>query len=111
MTLTTDSTPEDNYLLLGWMLAGKLAEWLNMKVGVIQLVPDGPYMLLIDLPSGQVSVQIPNNVMEGKWKSWTDQPEDRPFQKELDSVMDCLYGVLISKHVLLIPQDKKEETE
>ncbi len=111
MTLTAESTPEDNYLLLGWMLAGKLAEWLNMKVGVAQLVPDGPYMLLIDLPSGQVSVQIPNNVMEGNWKSWTDQPEDRSFQAELDSVLDCLYGVLVSKHVLLIPQEKKEETE
>jgi len=111
MTLIAESTPEDNYLLLGWLLAGKLAEWLNMKVGVSQFTSDGPYMLLIDLPSGQVSIQIPNSVMEGKWKSWTEQPEDRTFQEEIDSVMDCLYGVLISKQILVIPQDKKEETE
>lgn len=105
------STPEENYFMLGWMLAGKLAEWLNMNVGMIQLVPEGPYMLIIDLPSGQVSVQLPNEVVEGRWKSWTAQPEERTFQQEIDSVMDCLYGVLVSKHVLMIPQEKKEETE
>lgn len=95
---------------LGWLLAGKLAEWHGMNVGMIQLVPDGPYLLVIDLPSGQISIQIPSKAVEGRWKAWVDKPEDHNDIEDRKAILDCLYGILVSKHVLMIPE-QKETTE
>ena len=102
---------EEKQLYMGWLLAGKLAEWLGMEVGMIQLVPEGPYLLVIDLPSGQISVEIPAKFTEGKWKNWETKPEDMSSEDVEKAIFDCLYGILTQRHVLLIPQDKKETTE
>lgn len=106
-----DEIEERGYL--GWLLAGKLAEWLNMEVGMYQSeFDDKPdhYTLVIELPSEKVTVNIPSKYVEGRWKKY-----EKPFTyygsyKRFSAVMDCLYGILVSKHVLMIPE-KKETTE
>lgn len=95
----------------GWLLAAKLAEWLGMEVGVTKHEESDTYAVVIELPSGQIHNVIPGYMMEGKWKSFDESKyEERRIDEELKSIEDCLFGTLVSKHVLLIPE-QKEETE
>lgn len=106
----TNSSDEKQNLYLGWLLAAKLAEWLGMDVG---MKSDGDTIIfIIELPSGPVGIQIPRQSAFGKWKEYKKSIVALELSTEQthEAIMDCLYGVLVSKLVLMIPE-KKDETE
>lgn len=94
---------------LGWLLAGKLAEWLGMKVGVEQSGDGEVFILVIELPSGQVHKVIPGYAVEGKWKKFNSEDyQNRRHFDEVRSIEDCLNGFLVLQHKLVIPEQKEE---
>ena len=94
---------------IGWLLAAKLAEWLGMNAGIIQSEDGEKTAVIIDLPSGQVHAVLPSYIIEGRWKRLDESKyADRDYAEELQSIMDCLNGILMHKTILAIPEQKEE---
>ena len=102
----TERIEEEIYL--GWLLAGKLAEWLGMEVGMVrdQFLPNTTTLCIV-LPSGTAVVNIPLAYAEGKWKTVKNLPHVTQEESH-KAVQDCLNGFLTSKFVLVIPEQKED---